>query len=68
MSMPYEGYLQTSSASASLTGSLSDYKKLSVSDLEYGRMPENAGEIVVDRMVLKSVISDQESKTAGLAR
>ena len=65
MSMPYEGYLQTSSASASLTGSLSDYKKLSVSDLEYGRMPENAGEIVVDRMVLKSVISDQESKTAG---
>ena len=65
MSMPYGGYLQTSSASASLTGSLSDYKKLSVSDLEYGRMPENAGEIVVDRMVLKSVISDQESKTAG---
>ncbi len=65
MSMPYENYLQTSSESASLSGSLSDYKKLSVSDLVCGRLPENASEIVVDRMVLKSVISDQESKTAG---
>ena len=65
MSMPYEGYLQTSNSSASLSGSLSDYKKLSVSDLAYGELPKNAGEIVVDRMVLKSVIRDQESKAAG---
>lgn len=65
MSMPYEGYLQTSNSSASLSGSLSDYKKLSVSDLAYGELPKNAGEIVVDRMVLKSVIRDQESKSAG---
>ncbi len=65
MSMPYEGYLQTSNSSASLSGSLSDYKKLSVSDLAYGELPKNTGEIVVDRMVLKSVIRDQESKAAG---
>lgn len=65
MSMPYEGYLQTSNSSASLSGSLSDYKKLSVSDLVYGELPKNTGEIVVDRMVLKSVIRDQESKSAG---
>ena len=65
MSMPYEGYLQTSTSNASLSGSLSDYKKLSVSDLAYGELPKNAGEIVVDRMVLKSVIRDQESKSAG---
>ena len=65
MNMPYEGYLQTSNSSASLSGSLSDYKKLSVSDLAYGELPKNAGEIVVDRMVLKSVIRDQESKAAG---
>ena len=65
MSMPYEGYLQTSNSSASLSGSLSDYKKLSVSDLAYGELPKNAGEIVVDRRVLKSVIRDQESKAAG---
>ncbi len=65
MSMPYEGYLQTSNSSASLSGSLSDYKKLSVSDLAYGELPKNAGEIVVDRIVLKSVIRDQESKAAG---
>lgn len=65
MSMPYEDYLQTSTSSASLSGSLSDYKKLSVSDLAYGELPKNAGEIVVDRMVLKSVIRDQESKSAG---
>ena len=65
MSMPYDGYMQTSSSSASLTGSLSDYKKLSVSDLIYGELPKNSSEIVVDRMVLKSVIRDQESKAAG---
>lgn len=65
MSMPYEGYLQTSTSNASLSGSLSDYKKLSVSDLAYGELPKNAGEIVVDRRVLKSVIRDQESKSAG---
>ena len=65
ISMPYEDYLQTSTSSASLIGSLSDYKKLSVSDLAYGELPKNAGEIVVDRMVLKSVIRDQESKAAG---
>lgn len=65
MSMPYEDYLQTSTSSASLSGSLSDYKKLSVSDLAYGELPKNAGEIVVDKMVLKSVIRDQESKAAG---
>ena len=65
ISMPYEDYLQTSTSSASLSGSLSDYKKLSVSDLAYGELPKNAGEIVVDRMVLKSVIRDQESKAAG---
>lgn len=65
MSMPYEDYLQTSTSNASLSGSLSDYKKLSVSDLAYGELPKNAGEIVVDRMVLKSVIRDQESKAAG---
>ncbi len=65
MSMPYEGYLQISNSSASLSGSLSDYKKLSVSDLAYGELPKNTGEIVVDRMVLKSVIRDQESKSAG---
>ncbi len=65
MSMPYKDYLQTSSGSASLTGSLSDYKKLSAGDLVYGRLPENAGEIVVDRMVLKSVIREQQSKMAG---
>lgn len=65
MSMPYENYLQTSTSGASLTGSLSDYKKLSVNDLEYGKLPESSNEIVVDRMVLKSVIRDQESKEAG---
>ena len=65
ISMPYEDYLQTSTSSASLSGSLSDYKKLSVSDLAYGELPKNAGEIVVDSMVLKSVIRDQESKAAG---
>ncbi len=65
MSMPYDDYLQTSSGSATITGSLSDYKKLSKDDLVYGRLPEKSTEIVVDRMVLKSVIKNQDSKMAG---
>ncbi len=65
MSMAYDDYLQTSGSSAAITGSLSSIEKLGVNDLAYGRLPENANEIVVDRMALKKVIDDQESVMAG---
>ena len=65
MSMAYDDYLQTSGSSAAITGSLSSIEKLGVNDLAYGRLPENANEIVVDRMALKKVIDDQGSVMAG---
>lgn len=65
MSMAYDDYLQTSGSSAAITGSLSSIEKLGVNDLAYGRLPENANEIVVDRMALKQVIDDQGSVMAG---
>ncbi|MFR4405472.1 MAG: ATP-binding cassette domain-containing protein [Anaerovoracaceae bacterium] len=65
MSMAYDDYLQTSGSSAAITGSLSSIEKLGVNDLAYGRLPENANEIVVDRIALKKVIDDQGSVMAG---
>lgn len=65
MSMAYDDYLQASGSSAAITGSLSSIEKLGVNDLAYGRLPENANEIVVDRMALKKVIDDQGSVMAG---
>lgn len=65
LSMPFDGYFQTKWASALIQGSLSDYGKLTTGSLIYGRIPENSNEIAVDKMILKKVIDDQMTKTAG---
>lgn len=65
LTMPFDGYFQTKWASAQIQGSLSDYDKLTAESLLYGRVPENSGEIAVDKMILKKVIEDQMTKTAG---
>ena len=44
-------YYQTENAGMSLSGSLSSTKMISEDDLIHGRMPENKGEIVIDKMV-----------------
>lgn len=67
MRVPFDDYLQTYGASAILTGSLSDSSKLTETDLSAGRLPENKREIVVDKMLLKKVIKEQMTKTAGYA-
>ena len=65
LSMPYTEYYQTKDSSATIEGSLSDSAKLTEDDLIYGRLPEDSSEIIVDKMILKSVIDDQQSKAAG---
>lgn len=68
MTLKYTDYFQTMNYSANITGSLSDVEKLSEGDLLYGRLPENENEIVIDKMVLKKVIDDQGSKSAGFGK
>ncbi|MCQ4635986.1 ABC transporter ATP-binding protein/permease [Anaerovorax odorimutans] len=65
LSMPYDQYFQLQDNSAMIGGSLSSYGKLNESDLAYGRLPENKKEIAVDKMVLKGVIDEQQTKMAG---
>lgn len=65
--MPYRDYFQVQDYSAVFTGSLSDSQKLDASDLAWGRLPENAREVAIDKMVLKAAISEQNTKMAGFA-
>ena len=60
-----KNYFQTRYASIQMTGSLSDYQQLTEQDLSDGRMPQESGEIVIDRMLLKSVIEDYQTKMFG---
>ena len=65
LQMPLDDYFQTQYALALIEGSLSDYRKLTATDIVYGRLPENSNEIVVDRMILEQVIDTQTTTTAG---
>lgn len=67
LTMNYKDYYQLNGGSATLSGSLSDSSKLKEEQLVYGRLPENAQEIVVDKMVFKSTIEDSNTKSAGFA-
>lgn len=67
MNFQYRDYFQLNGYNAGITGSLSDKDKLDDSILAAGRLPENSHEIVVDKMVLKSAISDHMMKMAGFA-
>ena len=68
LKVDWNKYLQTSTADVSLTGSLSDIDKIDDGDIKYGRMAKGDHELVVDRMALKSVISDQNTKEIGLGK
>ncbi|MDO4485113.1 MAG: ABC transporter ATP-binding protein/permease [Bacillota bacterium] len=64
----FDNYFQTKDGEASISGSLSDSGKLAESDLSAGRLPENENELVIDRMLLKSVIKEQSTKSAGYSK
>lgn len=51
----YKDYYQTSRARDYLSGSLSSIEMISDKDLVYGRMPENAYEIVVDSFAINKM-------------
>ena len=68
LGMKYDAYLQTQAADISLSGSLSDYSKLSESQLLYGRLPESKNEIVVDKMTIRNAIESLMTKEVGLAK
>ena len=63
MSVNVNTYYQTELAEIGINGSLASIAMISDKDLIYGRMPENNKEIVIDKMVYKSV---EELKMIGL--
>lgn len=65
LTMPFNEYFQTQEAFASIEGSLSDAAKLTAADAIHGRLPEAENEIVVDKMILKKVIDEQMTVSAG---
>lgn len=65
MEMPFDEHFQTRQYTAGLEGSLSAAEKLTTNDMLYGRMPEAANEIAVDKMILEKVIEEQMTKAAG---
>lgn len=66
LTMSYDDYYQTMDYGTSITGAMSDIDKVSKTDIVYGRMPENRNEIVVDKMVIDKIISNDEMvKQAG---
>lgn len=65
LNMPFNDYFQTRWSSAEISGSLSDYSKLTTNDMAGGRIPENSNEIVIDKMILDKVIDEQMTKSAG---
>ncbi len=62
-----DDYIQLKDMTMTMSGSLSDAGKLKLSDIKYGRLPENNKEIVVDKMVLDNTIEYGEAKLAGYA-
>ncbi len=64
--IPYDKYLQTSLDSGVIKGSLSDINMLNSNDLLLGRMPTNAYEIVIDKMVLEDFIKTYDTNSVGL--
>lgn len=65
LEMPFDDYMQTRNSLASIEGSLSDAGKLTAPNIVHGRLPEADNEIVIDSMVLKKVIDEQMTKSAG---
>ena len=61
-----DDFYQLSPYNSSITGSISDISTISKKDLVKGRFPENANEIVVDKMVLSKELKKDSTKMVGL--
>lgn len=54
LSLKIDDYYQTTTASASIEGSLSSIGMITENDIIKGRMPENENEIVIDDMIIRN--------------
>jgi putative ABC transport system permease protein len=61
-------YYQTSQDSDTLTGSLSDIKMITKKDLVAGVMPSNSYEIVVDKLAITKMFSNNKARNAGIIK
>ncbi len=68
LEMPFDNYIQTMSFKAVIEGSLSDAGMLEKNELIYGHLPKNGDEVVIDKMLLKSVIENQSTAEVGVSR
>lgn len=59
-------YYQTLRANTTVNGSLSSINLIKSEDIVYGRMPENPGEIVVDKLALEKFMNNEVSKMTGI--
>ena len=61
-------YYQTRDAQVTMTGSLSDYRRVKKQNLIYGTMPDNKKEIVVDKLLVKRTIQDYMTAELGMGK
>lgn len=59
-------YYQTSYAQNTLNGALTDINHISEEDILYGRMPENAYEIVADKLTVETMFKRGYSNQVGI--
>ena len=62
----YKDFYQSSNMQDTIKGSLASIKLITADDLIYGEMPTSRHEIVIDKMVAKSLINDGYSKYLGI--
>ncbi|MBQ6495986.1 MAG: ABC transporter ATP-binding protein/permease [Firmicutes bacterium] len=68
LKMPFDDYIQTMTFNAIIEGSLSDAGRLEESNLAYGTLPKSEDEIVIDKMLLKSVKDNQSTAEVGATK
>lgn len=59
-------YYQTANEFAYMSGAIADLAKVKKSDLIAGRLPENSGEIVIDKMLADKTLKDGTIKQIGI--
>lgn len=64
--LPLDDYLQTQGAKASVDVSLTYSSMLKADQIVYGRMPESASEVVLDKFIINDFIKKKSGKSIGL--
>ena len=64
--VPLNDYIQTSMASAALSGSIVRSDMITDKDVKYGRLPAGSGEMAVDKMMIRRYLKAKAGKTAGI--